>query len=559
MTPMSVFAKIDGGKGLGLEGLPPELNEDLNTKYFFCDGNKNFTETTGCVYDEALEEIYKDKGEKYKKGKQKGRWKVPKHANNPYLLGISSFMAYVAANSETYNTGEQFFEDTVNWIDQNLEDIIIDVGQNPNQAGALWLQGLEAVTKDFDEHFKPFWLNAPPIRNFEGSESSLRVEFMHYEQQFINYVTNQINEGNIFHTNATKQLFENIRYVYIPEVIYSHHDWVPDYVDAQRFYFAPVITATMKDTDEQVYITINPPDTGHFPMLRNGGDIEYGNLYEKRILGMTDLGPAYETYIIFSDFDAAIQHSQDVTNNQSLSTQTTMFDWYMHSDLSLLPYNMHYTPIKIEDFEQVETPEMLPNFDDLEIPNKRPGMYPTEIGVVEVDDEDHWAFTYPNPGYVPGQTPEDNTYLYPMGNPTGAPVGQYQPNPNTTPQTQPDGPFKPPTETPTAPPNNNFEPGKTCNIKNNWDDWLTHVDQLSNKFPFSLPFDAYDALDAVFGTIKQTDDPPDIALPEFLGKDKVLEIPDFVHELIRWFRMILIVLFDLGLIYAFSKWTGGAE
>lgn len=85
---------------------------------------------------------------------------------------------------------------------------------------------------------------------------------------------------------------------------------------------------------------------------------------------------------------------------------------------------------------------------------------------------------------------------------------------------------------------------------------------VTTKFPFSLPWDAGRALDAVFGQFTESNTPPIWQyVLEFRGDTHVFNIqfPQLLHNWMPFIRAFILIGFDISIIYAVRKLLGGAQ
>lgn len=89
-------------------------------------------------------------------------------------------------------------------------------------------------------------------------------------------------------------------------------------------------------------------------------------------------------------------------------------------------------------------------------------------------------------------------------------------------------------------------------------DLVPLTNTFTNTFPFSLPFDLKRIIDNTFGGIG--DEKPSYKLT-FLGDDVVLTIPEMIDEWMPFLRSILVVLFDISILFMFYRFMrgGGGE
>lgn len=84
---------------------------------------------------------------------------------------------------------------------------------------------------------------------------------------------------------------------------------------------------------------------------------------------------------------------------------------------------------------------------------------------------------------------------------------------------------------------------------------------FSTKFPFSLPWDVGRALSAIFGPFNTSDIPSWDIRFTVLGNsfEWVLTIPEFFHSWFTVLKTMILVMFDITLVYSVRKLLGGAS
>lgn len=143
----------------------------------------------------------------------------------------------------------------------------------------------------------------------------------------------------------------------------------------------------------------------------------------------------------------------------------------------------------------------------------------------------------------------------PSPNPDNPPIQEEQ-IPETDPPIDTEYPTYPDPNTPGEPtdPNNpNPSPGPGCDTL---DIEFESMQTFTEKFPFSIPWDIYNAINALFGGMGSEK-------PEFeyiLLDTKInIVIPKFIEDARPFMHGILILIFDIGVIYSLRKWFGGAS
>ena len=172
----------------------------------------------------------------------------------------------------------------------------------------------------------------------------------------------------------------------------------------------------------------------------------------------------------------------------------------------------------------------------------------TKIGVIpiepEFDENDR-----PQPIPVLPTKPESDPSPNPNPNPNPDPEPSPDPSPDPSPEPSPD-----PSPEPVKPPNTTLpNDGESCG---ELDLDLKSIDLFTTKFPFSLPWDIFNAIEAIFGDIGSS-------TPEFhfilLGEEIEIKIPEFILKSQKFVHSILIIIFDVSLVYALHRWFGGAS
>lgn len=112
----------------------------------------------------------------------------------------------------------------------------------------------------------------------------------------------------------------------------------------------------------------------------------------------------------------------------------------------------------------------------------------------------------------------------------------------------------PPIDIPVPPPS---IPGQI-----NWDKLKYSGDLFTTAFPFSLPWDIANALDATFGGLGNTSVPDfDFKLKNLNGEIVALKIviPDAITNQLPFVRAVFLIIFDISIIYAIRRLLGGAS
>lgn len=98
--------------------------------------------------------------------------------------------------------------------------------------------------------------------------------------------------------------------------------------------------------------------------------------------------------------------------------------------------------------------------------------------------------------------------------------------------------------------------------KINWDKLKMVGSAFTTAFPFSIPWDVGRAFDAVFGSFDDLKDTPEWEWKiNFLGQQYPIKfkIDDYFLDWFGIIRSVMLILFDVGLVYAVRKMLGGAS
>lgn len=91
----------------------------------------------------------------------------------------------------------------------------------------------------------------------------------------------------------------------------------------------------------------------------------------------------------------------------------------------------------------------------------------------------------------------------------------------------------------------------------NWDKLKITANTLTTKFPFSIPWDIGNAFDSIFGSIDGSTAPSwDFVVA---GQSYTIKIPDLLLEWFPIIRTMILIIFDISIIYAIRQWLGGAS
>jgi hypothetical protein len=96
----------------------------------------------------------------------------------------------------------------------------------------------------------------------------------------------------------------------------------------------------------------------------------------------------------------------------------------------------------------------------------------------------------------------------------------------------------------------------------NWDKLKMAGSAFTTSFPFSIPWDVGRALDAAFGSVEELEDAPTWEWKiNLLGQQYPIrfKIDDYFLEWFGIIRSVMLIMFDIGLVYAVRKMLGGAS
>lgn len=100
------------------------------------------------------------------------------------------------------------------------------------------------------------------------------------------------------------------------------------------------------------------------------------------------------------------------------------------------------------------------------------------------------------------------------------------------------------------------EDGASCVVNRDFDGFKELGETFTTKFPFSIPFDIYRLFEAVFGDMGS--ERPHFVYP--VGNTEFeIGIPAYFDEWMPFARSMLLIIFDIGLIYAVRKMMGGNQ
>lgn len=172
-----------------------------------------------------------------------------------------------------------------------------------------------------------------------------------------------------------------------------------------------------------------------------------------------------------------------------------------------------------------------------------------------------------NPGEVPSYTPSptpSNPAPEPVPlTPSPTPSTPAEPHPGTTPTPEPNpNPSNPPGTPP--PPVETTEPyfpeGENCDVGLKIPKFLPLLNTISETFPFSIPFDLASGFDAIFAKMGKEQ-------PQFKFAFNVQEkdyswdikLPPLADQWKKFTDSFLIFIFDIAIVWAVFRFTGGGK
>lgn len=214
----------------------------------------------------------------------------------------------------------------------------------------------------------------------------------------------------------------------------------------------------------------------------------------------------------------------------------------------------------IPDASHIPTRSEVPLFNEIGLGGV-PDLFPEGIDIT-VPEGDWDEVGWNEPISKPDTNPNPNPNPQPQPNPELNPQPEENPLPNGNGTEIPTEQIPPSSDACKSPAESVLEFLKNWIIGNfacfDWDKLKMAGGFFTNKFPFSLPWDIGRGLDAVFGGLTESD-----KLPEFPIKiadwEGTIKIPSFFHSWFPILRIMILVMFDISLIYAVRKLLGGAS
>lgn len=472
---------------------PPELPEWYRENY--C---KDKT-TQQCL--ELVNEELKDKEIKQKSPKRKA-------PANPYAFGLSVISTYIISQSEYASELEDKFWEKIDEIDISLADYLAD-------------KGIHGWSDLFTTAYEGYGVLEDKIKDLIRSVLP-ETEIVH-----------DINSLASIHP-VGKELLE-----------YARGDiWQYE----REYWISPLFFTKTNFNDKVSYIAnmaIGGWNSSNPTMYKNAllrKNVNGHPLHNKINHGYYDVDKDLPNGINAKAFHDNLQYAKDyVINYMQSSNIISMYEYYfaigepmpdvLSPDRIFLP--SHVPNIHTEHF---------PSLPDKTLFN------PDDYSIVEVDGVPYLEINYvPNAQPVPALQPT-TPYLIPLQNPARNPVIPVFPeyDPNTNPDFNPN---------PNPEPEPDLPPGDLPDDCGQLKLDLKSIELFTTKFPFSIPWDIYRALEAFFG--KMGSEEPRFVL-SFISNDVVLELPQFIKEWVPLVRTLILFVFDISIIYALYRWFGGA-
>ena len=309
---------------------------------------------------------------------------------------------------------------------------------------------------------------------------------------------------------------------------------------------------------------VGPGATGY------AAGIEYG--YDGDVVGFGRARPGEDVKIPCPPVPAAEWPDQWVddllgemnrTGNPTLDDETFIeecereWDWYWDDNVAYIYRVPHGDPPKEPDDEPIRIPIPPPPQPEIPYPQPDPIPQPAEP----------CPYCPPNPYPSPDGQPCPNPYCPNQPNPMSPPVPQSPnvpaepcpycpPNPYPSPNGQPcPNPYCPnqPNQQPVPTPPPDIQPFYD-DPEINWEPLRRSLYELTEKFPFSLPWDLMRGVQSM--EANQWDRKIRVVIGDEFWPNFEIDLTMF-DRLARISRVIMLVIFDLGLIFATRKLMGG--
>jgi hypothetical protein len=155
----------------------------------------------------------------------------------------------------------------------------------------------------------------------------------------------------------------------------------------------------------------------------------------------------------------------------------------------------------------------------------------------------------PTPEFIPVDIPLTNDYPETITEPWNDPYVDLNyvpvPEPEPVPEPNPDG----------STPIDDSKCTKPLDMSK-----IKHLGNvISTSFPFSIPWDIYNAFDSLFGGMSDNGKPDWVFKFSQVGEEFHFSIPDYFDKWMPFIRGIALISWNISLIYALRKWFGGAS
>jgi hypothetical protein len=263
--------------------------------------------------------------------------------------------------------------------------------------------------------------------------------------------------------------------------------------------------------------------------------------------------PKLRDFLFFEGNNTALY-----TNSLCCSVSTSQFNSMKNTAYG--GYHVNENPYVSDSFAKAvdSSGVMVPTHDDT-------GNVPA---IVEIDNTKYWEVP------TTDTNGETNTQLQPIENPTVGKVSEKTMIDDKGYEVSPDGTVSPapivdpttveyPVEPPAPPANypddsvplEDSKCGKPLDMSK-----MKHLGSvISSSFPFSIPWDIYNAFDSLFGGMSDNGKPDWVFKFSQVGEEFHFSIPDYFDKWMPFIRGIALVSWNIGLIYALRKWFGGAS
>lgn len=426
---------------------------------------------------------------------------------------------------------------------------------------------------------------------------------------------NAFNKYFSFEHEYTEIDYDNILRLLEPNLYFAiknRFDGTPDSGGWKNYFISmgPTRYITHKDSEEDYRLRYSRMEMYVYTLEERPNGVHYVYIWDVRLpartyynletLDISRLSGFYIGEFTQEKYKEALQEAKEYLRDRlsgSINDGRSEF-------LKIVQKNYENRPDLKQKNYTVKNMGYLPNpyGSKLNDPNEIEQLGDYETGIIEIDNQKYHIINVPNPNHTPHLEPTHPNYVpshYPIirpiipvpNNPNvddpahpANPNNPYSPNnpnpqevpeipliPDITPSPQPSPdpspdpsphpspePSPDPSPEPSTPqipraPEDEFGEVKSCG---ELDLDLKSIDLFTTKFPFSIPWDIFRALEAFFG--KMGSEEPRFVL-SFISDDVILELPEFIKEWIPLVRSLILLIFDVSVIYALYRWFGGAS